>query len=145
MPARGLTFTAVRGEGAHCNGEPLQSGTKVAMDQATVLTAKPNMRPEFWAAGRPPPFQRTFRSSLAYRLALIASGRFDAMLTFRNTWEWGYHDYKPQMLSFHPGVIDIQHDELEKMSLYCEGRPQILFCENDPCNLFVKREDKFTH
>lgn len=88
MPARDLTFTAVRGQGAFCNGAPLAVTTGTDMEIANVLTAKPNLRAEHWAMGAPPPFQRTFRSSLAYRLALVASGQFDAMLTFRPTWEW---------------------------------------------------------
>ena len=35
-----------------------------------------------------PRFARHFRPSLAYRLCLVAEGRFDAMFTFRDTWEW---------------------------------------------------------
>jgi myo-inositol-1(or 4)-monophosphatase len=35
-----------------------------------------------------PTLRRGFRPSLAYRLALVAEGRFDAMLTLRPTWEW---------------------------------------------------------
>jgi myo-inositol-1(or 4)-monophosphatase len=35
-----------------------------------------------------PPFRRAYRPSIAYRLALVAEGRFDLMLTFRDTWEW---------------------------------------------------------
>jgi myo-inositol-1(or 4)-monophosphatase len=35
-----------------------------------------------------PPLHRNYRPSIAYRLALVAEGRFDAMLTFRETWEW---------------------------------------------------------
>jgi myo-inositol-1(or 4)-monophosphatase len=31
---------------------------------------------------------RQHRPSLAYRLALVASGKFDAMYTFRPSWEW---------------------------------------------------------
>ncbi|MEH6361855.1 MAG: inositol monophosphatase family protein, partial [Amylibacter sp.] len=31
---------------------------------------------------------RHFRSSLAYRLCLVAQGRFDGMITLRDTWEW---------------------------------------------------------
>jgi len=29
-----------------------------------------------------------FRSSLAYRLSLVAQGRFDGMMTLRPCWEW---------------------------------------------------------
>lgn len=31
---------------------------------------------------------RHFRPSLAYRLSLVGEGRFDAMLTLRDSWEW---------------------------------------------------------
>ena len=32
--------------------------------------------------------KRHHRPSLAYRLCLVAEGRFDAMLTLRPAWEW---------------------------------------------------------
>ena len=32
--------------------------------------------------------KRSFRASLAYRLCLVAEGRYDAMLTLRPAWEW---------------------------------------------------------
>jgi len=35
-----------------------------------------------------PPVERHFRSSLAYRLCLVADGQFNGMLTLRPTWEW---------------------------------------------------------
>ena len=35
-----------------------------------------------------PRVERHFRPSLAYRLCLVAEGRFDATFTFRDTWEW---------------------------------------------------------
>jgi myo-inositol-1(or 4)-monophosphatase len=54
---------------------------------ATVLTSKPNMQPNHWPGGVPD-MPRHFRPSLAYRLCLVAEGRFDAMLAFRPTWEW---------------------------------------------------------
>lgn len=88
MPARGLTFTASRAGGAFCNGVPLSASSNTDVTAATVLASKANLQPSHWAAGAPPPFKRTFRSSLAYRLALVAQGRFDAMLTLRPTWEW---------------------------------------------------------
>ena len=86
LPARDLMFTAALGQGAALNGEPIRTGAVKALGQATVLTAKPTMAPENWA--KVPPFKRAFRSSLAYRLGLVAEGRFDAMLTLRPAWEW---------------------------------------------------------
>ena len=46
------------------------------------------MQDRFWHAGAAPGFERHFRPSLAYRLSLVAEGRFDGMLTLRATWEW---------------------------------------------------------
>ena len=43
--------------------------------------------PGFWPGGVPR-VGRHFRPSLAYRLCLVAEGHFDAMFTFRDTWEW---------------------------------------------------------
>jgi hypothetical protein len=53
-------------------------------------------------------------------------------LWFRNTWSWGYDDYKPHLSSYHPSVIDITHKDLdEKLTLYCENADEIIFCENE--------------
>lgn len=87
LPARDLLYAAALGDGATCNGEPIMANGHKQLSDATVLSAKPNLDQRFWG-GPPPPFKRTFRSSLAYRLALVAEGRFDAMLTLRPTWEW---------------------------------------------------------
>jgi len=87
LPVRGLLYAAEHGAGATCNGTPIRATAGKPMTDATVLSARPNMDARYWKDG-PPPFKRTFRSSLAYRLALVAQGQFDAMLTLRPTWEW---------------------------------------------------------
>ena len=87
QPARRRTWTARIGRGAALNGSPVSPTGRAALADATVLASKPNLRPDHWTDG-PPPVRRTFRSSLAYRMALVAQGRFDAMLTLRPTWEW---------------------------------------------------------
>jgi myo-inositol-1(or 4)-monophosphatase len=88
LPARGLTFAATLGGGATLNGEPLRVTQVADLAAANVLTTKPNLAPHFWQGGAVPPFSKGFRSSLAYRLCLVAQGRFDAMLTLRQSWEW---------------------------------------------------------
>ena len=45
------------------------------------------MDPAHWRDAVPG-FTRSHRPSLAYRLCLVAQGRYDAMLTFRPSWEW---------------------------------------------------------
>jgi myo-inositol-1(or 4)-monophosphatase len=52
-----------------------------------MLAARPNFAPEHWG-GQSPPLDRHFRTSLAYRISLVAEGRFDAMMTLRDAWEW---------------------------------------------------------
>ncbi|MEM1374362.1 MAG: 3'(2'),5'-bisphosphate nucleotidase CysQ [Pseudomonadota bacterium] len=86
LPARNLTFAAERGQGATLNGAPLRvSGAQPGAEK--VLSVKANFAARYWRDVPPRP-EISFRSSLAYRLALVAEGRFDAMLTLRSTWEW---------------------------------------------------------
>ncbi len=88
LPARGLTYAAVLGNGATLNGRPLRVTDVAELSLANVLTTKPNLAPQHWRDGAVPTFSKGFRSSLAYRLCLVAEGRFDAMLTLRPSWEW---------------------------------------------------------
>ncbi len=88
LPAADKLYAAERGKGATLNGTPLHVSNRREIDGATVLAAKPNLDPWFWKDAKAPPISRAFRSSLAYRLALVGEGRFDAMLSLRGTWEW---------------------------------------------------------
>ena len=87
LPARDLLFAAALGEGATLNGETIRP-TDADLEGARVLAAKPAFAPGHWKGGMLPPVERVFRSSLAYRMCLVAQGRFDAMLTLRPAWEW---------------------------------------------------------
>ncbi len=86
LPIRDLMFAAAKGSGATVNDTPTKA-TAVPMEGATMLGAKPNFDPRYWG-GQAPPVKRAFRSSLAYRLCLVAQGRFDGMITLRPSWEW---------------------------------------------------------
>ena len=87
LPMRDAMYTATLDGGAALNDTQLTALQNKPIDTATVLSSKPNMDPKYWA-NTAPPFKRAFRSSLAYRLALVGEGRFDGMLTLRPTWEW---------------------------------------------------------
>lgn len=87
MPAMGLTFAATEGQAATLNGQPISVSAVTDPHGATVLTGKANLAPERWR-GLPPPVKRVFRPSLAYRLCLVAQGRFDAMISLNPIWEW---------------------------------------------------------
>ncbi len=86
LPIRDLMFAAIKGGGATVN-DTTAKATTPAMEGATILGAKPNFDPQHWG-GQAPPVKRAFRSSLAYRLCLVAQGRFDGMITLRPSWEW---------------------------------------------------------
>lgn len=88
LPMHDALYLATKGQGATLNGLPLNVSGRGDLSGAEVLAAKPIMASEHWSGGTPPPFNRQFRSSLAYRMALVAEGRKDAMLTLRATWEW---------------------------------------------------------
>lgn len=87
LPVREKMYLAALGEGASLNAEPLRASVQSDLEGATVLSPKVSFRDEFWKSGVPP-VQRHFRPSLAYRMALVGEGRFDAMLTLRPAWEW---------------------------------------------------------
>jgi myo-inositol-1(or 4)-monophosphatase len=87
LPLRGLLYSAALGKGATLNGKALVVSAKQDVRGADILAARSMIAPEYWPNGLPE-FNRSHRPSLAYRLGLVGQGRFDAMLTFRPTWEW---------------------------------------------------------
>lgn len=52
-------------------------------------------------------------------------------LWFRNTWAWGYDDYKPQLMSSNNGDVIVGHKDLEGFVLHLENKTQLLFCDNE--------------
>ena len=87
LPARDKLYSAHAGGGATLNAVALKASCRSEIDGADVLGPRGTFNPEHWADG-PPNVIRHFRPSLAYRMALVAEGRFDAMITLRNAWEW---------------------------------------------------------
>lgn len=87
LPLRDKLYAAARGDGARLNDRRLRVGNADDPDRAHVLATRPSVAAEHWPGGVPG-FQRSHRPSLAYRLSLVAEGRFDAMFTFRPSWEW---------------------------------------------------------
>lgn len=87
LSAKNRMYCAHAASDAQMNGQTIRASAQASVAGATVLTSKPNMQPNHWPGGVPD-MTRHFRPSLAYRLCLVAEGRFDAMLAFRPTWEW---------------------------------------------------------
>lgn len=86
LPLREKLYAATLGGGATLNGAPIRTSKRTAIAGSTLLANKWTLEPRYWATT--PPVERHFRPSLAYRIALVAEGRFDMMLTFRDSWEW---------------------------------------------------------
>ncbi|GAB5436061.1 inositol monophosphatase family protein [Falsiruegeria mediterranea] len=88
LPQRDMLFAAASGEGATLNGDPISVADIGTLADAEVLAAEPNLNSTHWRDGNVPDFGRAYRPSLAYRMALVAQGRFNGMLTLRPSWEW---------------------------------------------------------
>ena len=87
LPALDRLYTATATGPALKDGAPIRASTQSQIEGATLLTTPPNLAPQHWPGGVPA-IKRSFRTSLAYRLCLVAEGRHDGMLTLRDAWEW---------------------------------------------------------
>lgn len=87
LPAKDALYAATAEGLATLNGAPIAASAIAGFAGATILTPAANMTAQHWPGGVPD-VKRSFRASVAYRLALVAEGRFDGMLSFRQGWEW---------------------------------------------------------
>lgn len=87
LPALDRLYTASRGGEALCDGQPIRASTQAGIEGAQVLCNASSLAAEHWPGGVPD-LRRSFRASLAYRLCLVAEGRWDGMILIRDAWEW---------------------------------------------------------
>lgn len=87
LPSARKTYAATQSRGANLNGTPIHVSERSNPDGGRIMARQPVMRPEHWPGGLPQ-MRRGFRPALAYRMALVAEGRYDATLTLRPTWDW---------------------------------------------------------
>lgn len=87
LPMMGLTYEAAKGRGAYLGDQRLKMTDNATPSGARVLATRPQMAPDYWPGGVPA-IDRHFRPSLAWRLALVAEGKFDGMVNLRPTWHW---------------------------------------------------------
>ncbi|MEM6825704.1 MAG: 3'(2'),5'-bisphosphate nucleotidase CysQ [Pseudomonadota bacterium] len=87
LPMKDKLYSAQRGGGARKNGQRITATRTSEIADATLLASRPALDPKHWH-GSPPEVTRVFRPSIAYRICLVAEGRYDGMLTIRETWEW---------------------------------------------------------
>ena len=88
LPARGETYAATADSPATLNGAPIAASEAAHPEGARLLAPHQALDPQHWRAGIAPGFRRSFRTALAWRLCLVAAGRYDTALSFRPIWEW---------------------------------------------------------
>ena len=67
-------------------------------------------------------------------------------LWFRNTWNWGYDDYRPQLRKKNDHQIVIDHKNLTLKNFYAKKSNDSIFCDNETNNQRLynsPNEDKF--
>ena len=86
-PATDELFAAARGQGTTLNGRPVRATARQALPGARIVAStfesKRHHFPEIL-----PEVEVTTIGSLAYKLALVACGRFDGYLSWRRTHDW---------------------------------------------------------
>lgn len=86
-PALNETFSAWAGGGAWCNGAPLRVSATDRLTGAACIASRSETRRGDWK-----PFAHEFRltevGSIAYKLAVLAAGRFDLTFTLSPKNEW---------------------------------------------------------
>lgn len=86
-PALNETFVATLGGGATLNGRPISASDTTDLDDASVLADARLIEGPHWL--EPWPAMRfEKRNAIAYRMALIAAGAFDAAINLTPKWDW---------------------------------------------------------
>ncbi len=86
-PANGEFFEAVKGGGARLNGTPIKASECADPVKARLLASKRTFRTNDWLAVADGA-EFHFVNSMAYRMAVVADGRYDATITMTNKSEW---------------------------------------------------------
>lgn len=81
-------FEATKGAGARKNGEPIHVSARDDFEHMRLLAEKAVVDPARWTAPWPQSILGETRASAAYRMALVAAGEFDAMVSLSRKSDW---------------------------------------------------------
>jgi len=90
-PISGEFFAAREDHGATCNGEPIRVSGRTEIEGCRMLGDKAMLMHPAWNTAPNIPWPEMHiesRSSIAYRMALVANGSFDAMLALSAKRDW---------------------------------------------------------
>ena len=86
-PALDELYQVTRGGGATLNGQPIRASGTRALEGAAMLGDAPLFADPRWPTPWPP-MRIVDRNAVAYRMALVASGAFDAALSLSSKRDW---------------------------------------------------------
>lgn len=86
-PMLNETFVATLGGGASLNERAITPSDTTDLDDASVLADARLMEGPLWPEPWPP-MRYEKRNALAYRMALVAAGAFDAAIALTPKWDW---------------------------------------------------------
>lgn len=86
-PASEEMFEATAGGGARLNGKPIQASGHASLMEARFLASRRTFERHGWLA-RTAKADFAYRNSIAYRMALVAAGRFDAAISLTEKSDW---------------------------------------------------------
>ncbi|MEM7515872.1 MAG: 3'(2'),5'-bisphosphate nucleotidase CysQ [Planctomycetota bacterium] len=86
-PARGELYAAAKDMGATLNGRPIAASLREDVEGSAMIGQKRMFQHPSWP--KPwPPMEITYKNSTSYRMALIASGAFDATMALVPKADW---------------------------------------------------------
>lgn len=86
-PATGEFFEAEAGRGSLLNGKPISVRDPVPLENSELITSRSLLNRKIWQQPWPP-LETRWVNSVAYRLALVASGECDATLSMTRKHDW---------------------------------------------------------
>jgi myo-inositol-1(or 4)-monophosphatase len=124
-------FAAAKGEGARLNGVPIHVSGCAEIEDCRMLASKTLFEHPGWNTpplAPWPPMQVETRNSIAYRMALVACGSFDAalVLSTKRDWDMAAADLIVQeaggMVTDHLGAV-LRYNRAETLqpSMVCAG------------------------
>ncbi len=87
-PSHQETFVAQAGEGARMNGQPIHVGDRDRLEGAALLADARYLRKPDWPRPWPEDLTIETRNSVAYRMALVGCGGFDAVVAISSKCDW---------------------------------------------------------
>jgi myo-inositol-1(or 4)-monophosphatase len=81
-------YEAEQGGGARRNGAPIRASGCAALEACAVLADARTLRRPDWPTPWPDEMRIESRNSVAYRMALVAAGDFDAVVALSSKCDW---------------------------------------------------------